>query len=462
MQHDAFGQPTRLNDSGALTEWNATMMAFLAHGAATPTHLAATLTAAPDFALGHAVKGLFLVLLGRRELMEQARDAHVAATASLRGADASDARSDAFVTALGACLRGQMNHAVAALETLLARSPGDALAMKLSHAIRFVLGDGPGMLRSLNRIAPAYGNDHAARGYFLGCRAFALEEAGSYDAAVASGEAALECSGDDAWGLHAVTHVHDMTGRSAHGLAWMSGREDAWAHCNNFRYHVWWHKALLLLDLGRIGDVLALYDDHIRADRTDDYRDISNAASLLMRLELEGVAVGARWAELADLSENRTRDGCLVFADLHYLLALIGDGRGPATHDLMRRMQADARGAGDEMARRMARPGLSAAAGLEAFGAGDYGTAFLNLAGVRSDMQLAGGSHAQRDVFERLTIDSGIRAGHLNAAEAILDDRVARRAGRDDAYTAARRDLIAAGRGSASPTPIAVGAVAAG
>ena len=70
-----------------------------------------------------------------------------------------------------------------------------------------------------------------------------------------------------------------------------------------------------------------------------------------------------------------------------------------------------------------------AASGLEAFGEGDYGLAFKSLSQVRKSMQLAGGSHAQRDVFERMTIDAGLRAGHWAEVEAILDDRRALRGG---------------------------------
>jgi hypothetical protein len=62
-------------------------------------------------------------------------------------------------------------------------------------------------------------------------------------------------------------------------------------------------------------------------------------------------------------------------------------------------------------------------------------------------MQLAGGSHAQRDVFERLTIDAGIRAGFLDEAETILGERRARRAGKLDRYASTRLDLIAETRG---------------
>ena len=318
--------------------------------------------------------------------------------------------------------------------------------MKFDHAIRFVLGDGVGMRRSIDALLPKYGLDHPARGYVLGCSAFALEETGEYSRAEAAGRMGLRLCPDDAWGLHAVAHVYDMTGDSRGGLDWLSGRESAWGHCNNFRYHVWWHKALMHLDQGEVETVLELYDTLIRADRTDDYRDISNATSLLVRLELEGVDVGARWEELADLSERRTEDGCLIFADLHYLLALVGGGRHAATESLLARMHRDARDRSCDMKRRVAAPGLAAAAGLEAFGEGDYRTAFLNLAQARRTMQLAGGSHAQRDVFERLTIDAGIRSGYLDEAETILGERTLRRAGREDRYAAVRREMIGTGR----------------
>ena len=91
-----------------------------------------------------------------------------------------------------------------------------------------------------------------------------------------------------------------MTRRCGDGISLIEDNLSAWSHCNNFRFHVWWHKALLHLDRGELDTALALYDAKIRDEKTDDYRDISNATSLLVRLELEGVNVGTRWQELAD------------------------------------------------------------------------------------------------------------------------------------------------------------------
>ncbi len=445
-RHDLFGCAIATDRPEAAAAWDAMAMAFLAHGAATPAHLGAALDADPDLVIAHAAKGLFSLMLGRRELTPVAAEAHAAASAL----GPASAREGDYVAALGEWLAGRPSGAVARMDAALARDPGDALALKIGHAIRFILGDAAGMRASIEAALPAYGGSHPAAGYVMGCHAFALEETGAYDVAEAAGRAGLDLAPDDAWGLHAVAHVHDMRGDSAAGLDWLAGREAAWAHCNNFRYHVWWHKALLLLDAGRTEEVLALYDMGVRADRTDDYRDISNAASLLSRLELDGVAVGGRWEELADLSERRAEDGCLIFADLHYLMALIGGGREEAVARLMARLARDAAAGGTEARERMARPGLSAARGLEAFGEGDHARAFFSLRDARASMPLAGGSHAQRDVFERLAIDAAIRAGLLVEAEDLLASRRAARGGCEDGYCAARLTMIGRARATAA------------
>ena len=450
LRTDFLGQDVLLCDPASVDHWNSTVMAFLAHSAATPTHLGALLEAEPDFAMGHAVKGMFYFLLGRREMIAGAEEALRTAKTHLASRE-TNMREAAFVEALDVTIKGSPLGAIAAMERILDTNPEDSLAMKISHAVRFMLGDCQGMRRSIERVLPAYAADHPARGYLLGCHAFALEETGDYAKAETAGRMGLGLAVDDAWGLHAVAHVYDMTGDSRGGLNWLEGREAAWSHCNNFRYHVWWHKALMHLDQGDIDTVLGLYDSEIRKDKTDDYRDISNATSLLSRLELEGVNIGDRWEELADLSEKRTEDGCLIFADLHYLLALTGGKRDDAITTMMTRMRRDATDLRNELASVTAHPGIAAAAGLEAFGEADYHTAYLNLARAREAMPTIGGSHAQRDVFARLTIDAAIRAGYFGEAQRLLGDRTKLRAGVNDRYSEARLDLIAKAE-QAAPT----------
>lgn len=446
MLTDIFGSDVSLKTPSALESWNNMQLGFLAHAAITPTHLADVLKKEPDFALGHAVKGLFYMMLGRKELLQTAQAAKEAAQKALQNTPISK-REHGYVEALHFWLSGALVPARNCIENILSAHPHDGLAMKISHAISFILGDASMMRKSIETLLPHYAETHAARGYLMGCYAFALEETGDYQQAEIAGRKGLLQASNDAWGLHAVAHVYDMTANSKAGLTWLQDREDAWTHCNNFRYHVWWHKALMHLDQGQIDEVFALYDTKIRHDKTDDYRDIANATSLLSRLELEGVDVGDRWDELADLSENRTSDGCLIFADLHYLLALIGGDRETAIKDMILRIHKDAQNTQSDIAKTMASPGRAAAAGLEAFGEADYKSAFVNLANARPTLQNAGGSHAQRDVFERLTIDAGIRGGFLNEAEEILQERKLKRGGTEDQYTATRFEMIASIRG---------------
>ncbi len=447
MRNDQFGYETSFSSPEAVLAWDRMVLAFLAHGAPTPDHLGAVLDEEPGFAMAHAIKGLFCMMLGRSEMVETARAAHEAALLHARQG-APLPREMGYVRALGAWIDGRPTGTVREMEAILTRWPEDALAMKIGHATRFILGDNKGMRASIEALLPAYDAQNPARGYLFGCHAFALEETGDYGRAETAGRLGLSLAADDAWGLHAVAHVFDMTCNSRAGLSWLEGREAAWTHCNNFRYHVWWHKALMHLDQGEIDAVFHLYDTEVRRDHTDDFRDISNGASMLMRLELGGIDVGNRWEEMADICERRTGDACLVFADLHYLLALIGGKREIAIKRLMARLHGDAKCANSsDMMARMANPGLSAATGLEAFGEGDYKTAFLNLGRARRTMQLAGGSHAQRDVFERLTIDSALRAGFMAEAETILKERSAHRAGKLDRYAATRLELIETARG---------------
>ena len=118
-------------------------------------------------------------------------------------------------------------------------------------------------------------------------------------------------------------------------------------------------------------------------------------------------------------------------------LALAGAGKGAAAQAMSDRFAKDARQTGD-MANRIADPGLAALAGLNAFAEGRYGDAFGQLCAARPRLQTIGGSHAQRDVFERMTIDAGLRAGHFLETEQILLERLNLRAGHEDRFAATR------------------------
>ena len=419
--------------------WDRTIEAFLAHARETPVLINEVLTRFPDFALAPLVKGCLLLSLGRSELLGPARECLATGKALL--AVQPDTRTALFATALESWLDGKPRSAIHAMERVIDDHPRDALAIKLSHAIRFVLGDADGMRRSLSRVISVFGDDVPYAGYVRGCYAFALEETGAYAEAKEMGLRAVKLAPRDAWGRHAVAHVFEMEGRALEGVGWLEGQEASWSHCGNFSYHMFWHLALFQMELGRHSEVLALYDRAIRAEQTDDYRDIANAASLLERLVLAGVPVGDRWEELAEIAGRRTDDRRLVFADLHYLLALLGARRLDQAQALVSQLMRDARIGHSHDARVADDVGAPLAAALLAFQGERYSEAARLIGPVRHIVRQIGGSHAQRDIFEQIYLESLVRAGAKDAACHALGQRLRERGGHNLFATKRLRSL---------------------
>ncbi|MGL4729753.1 MAG: tetratricopeptide repeat protein, partial [Bosea sp. (in: a-proteobacteria)] len=414
--------------------WAAVVEGVMSHGRSTGPALGALLAEHPDCVRGHALKGLSALIMGKAEGRAVARSAVTDAEALMRGG-AGWAGDIHYVRAIRLWLDGRPLEAAEAFERVLDRDPTDALAVKLSHSIRFMFGDKAGMLAALEPRMAAFSAPTTQSGYVMGCYAFALEENGAFHQAGEVGRRAVQLAPRDAWGRHAVAHVFEMTGDVSGGLAWL--RDSAtWEHCNNFGFHMWWHLALFELERGHVDDVLQLYDQRIRAEHSDDFRDISNAASLLARLEFEGVDVGSRWDELAVLSAARIDDHCTIFADLHYLLALAGAGNrnGAAALASSLMLHADEASETGHIAREI---GVALSDAVIAFHDRRYGAVVDRLMPLRVRIQRIGGSDAQRDVFEQMLIESAARSGRHGVAIRLLADRLAQR-GSCNRYAAQR------------------------
>ncbi|MBN8534088.1 MAG: tetratricopeptide repeat protein [Rhizobiales bacterium] len=401
--------------------------AYLSHAKDVPQRLSAFLAADPANPRGPAARAILLTTLARVELVGPARLAAEEASTLLAAGSFSLADS-AFVDAARHAALGLWREAIGALERAIRFDPSDTLSVKMAHGLRFMLGDAPGMLRSIDASLARLPLDHAHLGFLMGCKAFALEETGRYAEAERVGLRAIELRPDDAWGLHAISHVHEMTGRIEQGIALIESHDVTVRASNNFGGHLFWHLALFRLERGEVGEALTLYDREIRREKTDDFRDIANAASLLMRIDLMGYATGDRWEELADKAEARIDDRSLLFADLHYALALMGAGRTAKARRLAQSMSTLApRPLAQEPAWHAA--GIAMGRGLEAFIAGDMGKAFSALSSLKRPAQSIGGSHAQRDILEQITIEAGLRAGADGAVRQRLMDRLAARGG---------------------------------
>ncbi len=387
-------------------------------------HLKAALAADPELILGHVLRGYFLLLFANRELAARARRSLDAALAA--GRDRANPRESLHIAALEAWCGGDAAGALARWNAILIDYPRDAAALKLAEYWHLYSGDGAGLRGNVARVLHAWDEAVPGFGFVLGMQAFGLEECGAVDEAETLGRRAVERNPADVWAAHAVTHVLETTGRQREGGAWIDGLASHWGAVNHFVRHVWWHRALFQLELGAFDAALDLYDREIRRESTSEYLDIANAASLLWRLESEGVESGDRWSELAARSAERI-DHMLVFADAHYVLALASSDEPSAARALGVALESAARyaGAGGETQAAVMRDcGLALCDAIVASRRGDFGRAADLLYPLRRALRRIGGSHAQRDLFEQMLIHAAIAADRPAMARALLSERV--------------------------------------
>lgn len=429
MQHDIRGLPQTAASAAAMRAFDATVEAYLRFELQTGDRLKETLGLDPAMPMAHCLKGCFLLLFAKRGLATRAagalRDARAAAAQN--GLTAREAQ---HLAALDAWLEGDLQAAAARYDALLVDHPQDIVALKLAQYLHFYLGDAAAMHRSVARPRPAWSDSLPGHGYVLGLEAFALEECGDYTAAEAAGRAAVERNTGDIWAAHAVAHVMEMQDRPREGSAWVDDLQPGWSACNNFAYHVYWHRCLFLLDQGEVEAVLHRYDSDVRGDRSEEYLDIANAVSLLWRLEQRGIDVGERWGELAEKASRLGGEHMLVFADAHYMMALAAEGPAGAAEALLASLEGFAREDGTEadVAREI---GLPLCRAVLAHRRGRYGEAVDALLQHRPALNRIGGSRAQRDLFEQLLIDAAVKAGRGPLARSLLSERDATRRAND-------------------------------
>lgn len=423
----------------SITAFEDTMNAYLRLSPDAGPALKTLMETDPGMVMANVLKGAFLMLQGHGGLLAKAQSSAEAARA---GADAATPRERAHVEALTRWVARDLEGACTIWEAILLEMPQDLLALRFAHYAHFYSGDARRMRGSLDRVMPVWGEDVADYSYVLGMRAFALEEAGVYAEAEAAGRRAIELNPEDPWSVHAVAHVMEMEDRHQDGLAWIDSLRPHWTKANNFRFHVWWHEALVMLDEGRLDAVLALYDREVFDPETEEYLDICNAASLLQRLEILGVNVGGRWAPLAEKVRGRTEEHVLTFIDLHFalILAAAGDTRADEMREFMAAYEGVAEDSNLPIMKALGVPLVDA---LIAYREGAFARTRDIMLPLRYELWQIGGSHAQRDLFDLILIDAVIKAGDGPAARALLAERQAVKP--DDPWTRAQVEACSAG-----------------
>lgn len=343
-------------------------------------------------------------------------------------ASAANERERGHAEAVGAWAAGDWHGAARRLDDVLVRWPTDLLALMFGHQLDFFVGDAQSLRdRPLRSLAPL--GDHPHAGFVRGMAAFGLEEAGHYDQALDAGLAAVAEHPDDVWAIHAVVHTHEMRGAVDQGIRFLRSPDTAWEAGNLFTVHNWWHLALYQLEAGRPDEALTIYDTEVHhADSECVPIEMLDASALLWRLYLDGADTGDRFGVLADAWTPQTgRASWYAFNDVHATMALVGAGRLEEARAVAEGLAAGLSGAAGSNVRFAGEIGLPAALAVVAFGEDRHADVVELLAPIRRQFHVFGGSHAQRDAFQRTLLESALRSGRYELAAALTAERLGTR-----------------------------------
>jgi len=415
---DSRGLPVSTASAAALAKYEQAANETLGYVGNPLATLDEALAEDPDFAMAHALRADLAVMSsehGALPLIE------ASAAALERVGDRATARERAHVAAATAWAQGRFERAAQLYGAIAVEHPRDLLAIQAAHVTDFNLGDSILLRDHVAQVLPHWNADVPGYGYLLGMHAFGLEETGHYERAEDTGRRALDLNPRDPWAVHAVQHVFEMQGRIHDGTAWLNATSPDWAE-SALAFHNWWHLAVHQLDLGDFTAALGTYDALVHPKPTAVALELVDASQLLARIQLSGGAVGDRWAPLADCWSQVGEGGFYIFNDLHALLACAFAGREQDTARMLTTIERAAAGIGTN-AENTRVVGMPIALAIVAMAAGRPGDALSQLLAVRSRSFRIGGSHAQRDLVQLMTIGAALAAGEGRTARALAAER---------------------------------------
>ncbi|HEY0314912.1 MAG TPA: tetratricopeptide repeat protein [Sphingomonas sp.] len=413
MSADLWGNPVSGDDSSALAAIDRFAGGLVAYRDDLPAILAAA-----DLYPAHPLVQTYAGIL--HMLAEQAGAEMLAKPFSDRaGAAAANPRERGLADALAHWIDARPSETIAALEAVLAAYPRDLATLKLLHYHLFNRGAFAALLRSALLAVAAL----PEVAYVHGMAAFGYEQLHLLDEAEAAAWRALALHPAEPWAEHALAHVMLTQGRIDEGIAFLEKARAGWSGLNSFMLtHLWWHLALFYLSAGREAEALAIYDEQVWAVAKDYSQDQIGAVSLLARLEVAGVAIGARWRDLGAYLAVRAGDTVQPFLSVQYLYGLARAG-APEADRLRAAIAAAASDSAREDREAWADAALPLADGLLAHARGDFATAAERIGAALPALQSIGGSHAQRDLFDLLLVDAQLRSGAIAQAQQALELR---------------------------------------
>jgi len=415
MPHDYLGNSLSAAEQSTLRAVDDFIEGYLAYETRAENIIRAA-DADPACCIANVYAGFLWMLL---EAPEAAQHAARYLFAAERTAAHATRREELNAAMLHAWVDDDLPAALRLCAQITAEFPRDLVIAKTLQYFEFNRGNHPAMLRIALKVIER----NADIPYMHGMAAFAYEQCHLLGEAERAARTALDLKSKEPWAQHALAHVMLTRGRIDEGARFLQGESDTWTGLNSFMVtHLWWHLALFRLSQGRAGEVLEIYDRHCWGVAKDYSQDQIGAVSLLARLELAGTDVGTRWQDLGDHLAARSRDTVQPFLTLQYVYGLARAGR-PQADALLEAVREAARSApahAREVWRDVVLPGCE---GLYAHARGDFESAWRHLSLAMPRLMEAGGSHAQRDLFEQILLDAAVRSRRTVWAQHMLELR---------------------------------------
>ncbi|XP_076457279.1 tetratricopeptide repeat protein 38-like [Babylonia areolata] len=324
--------------------------------------------------------------------------------------------------------KGHMKEACVTWEDVLVGHPHDVLALHMAYLGYIYLGDSLQLRDSVARVMSSWSSHTPLYGYLLGMHAFGLEETSLYDRAEKEATKALEMNERDAWATHSLSHVFEMTGQQSRGIHFLDSTVNSWNDCNMLACHNWWHLALHHVELGNFEEAADIFQKQVktRCLKQREAFNLTDAASLLFRLEMQGVKTDGLWTDLREVCQPYLNKHVAAFNDVHLLMTCLGAGDDSAVQcmtESMERFISEGKGTTHDVHQQVGQHLYTA---LTAYKEGDFAKAVNVLYPVRYQVFSIGGSHAQRDVFNQFLIVSALQSSdkqHHSLARALLAER---------------------------------------
>jgi hypothetical protein len=397
-----------------------------------------------DFGLAHAA------LARARFLLADVAGARQAAARARALAERGTAREQSHINALCLAIEGKPVESLAASRAHLAEYPRDAMVAAPATGVFGLIGFSGRPGRELEQVAflEALKPHLADDWWFQAVYAFALEEVGRLDEALDLIERSMAQNPRNAHGAHIKAHVLYEQGEDRDALAYLSAwlpgyRREGLLHC-----HISWHVALFALMVGDASRAWQVYEAQVRPGGAwgPALNVATDAPAFLWRAELAGEARRPKaWQEVHAYAQQAFPRAGIAFVDVHRALAAVAAGDSGAIGGIVSELQqraASGRSPAGEVVPRLA-------AGLAAYGRGDFNAAIAVLEPALAETVRIGGSRAQRDLVENTLLAAYLKVGRDDVARKQVAARTDRR---PSVPVAGLAPITSATRGVADPS----------